>query len=92
MNDLEIPLDLRAAAMHLGSDELIVVSFPIAHDEDEKRLTAAERAVVDLAAKGLTNAAIAAIRRTSARTVANQLASAFRKLHIHARCELAARR
>ena len=40
---------------------------------------------------GLANAAIARRRGTSARTVANQVASIFRKLGVQSRAELAAR-
>ncbi len=51
-------------------------------------LTDAERGVVSLAAAGLSNGAIATARRVSERTVANQLASAFRKLGVGSRFEL----
>lgn len=53
-------------------------------------LTSAERAVVELALSGLSNAAIAAQRRCVVRTVANQLASAYAKLGITSRRELRA--
>ena len=42
-------------------------------------LSAAERAVVDLAARGWSNAQIARARDVSERTVANQVAAALRK-------------
>jgi DNA-binding NarL/FixJ family response regulator len=51
-------------------------------------LTAAERQVALLAADGLSNAEIGLERRSSPRTVANQVASAFRKLRAHGRLEL----
>jgi len=54
-------------------------------------LTAAERAVVGLAAVGLSNRAIAERRNASVRTVANQLAGAYRKLGVGSRFELMAR-
>jgi DNA-binding CsgD family transcriptional regulator len=54
------------------------------------RISSAEREVVRLLATGLSNAEIAGIRRTSARTVANQLASVFRKSGVHSRFELLA--
>jgi DNA-binding CsgD family transcriptional regulator len=53
-------------------------------------LTASERAVVVLALSGCSNAAIARRRGSTARTVANQLASVYRKLGISGRRELAA--
>jgi DNA-binding NarL/FixJ family response regulator len=51
-------------------------------------LTVAEREVALLAADGCSNAEIGQRRRSSPRTVANQVASAFRKLHAHGRLEL----
>jgi len=53
-------------------------------------VTAAEHAVLGLAAAGLSNAEIAARRGVSPRTVANQMASVFRKLGVHSRSELQA--
>lgn len=52
-------------------------------------LTAAEREVTWLATSGSSNAEIAALRGVSPRTVANQLASAYRKLGPSPRRELA---
>jgi DNA-binding NarL/FixJ family response regulator len=57
----------------------------------DPRLTAAERQVVTGVLNGRTNAAIAMTRRTSCRTVANQLAAIYRKLGVSSRWELAAR-
>lgn len=54
------------------------------------RLTDAERQVVMGVLHGRTNAAIALGRRTSRRTVANQLAAIYRKLGVSSRWELAA--
>lgn len=53
-------------------------------------VTAAELAVLALAAAGLSNAETAARRGVSPRTVANQMASIFRKLGVHSRLELQA--
>jgi DNA-binding CsgD family transcriptional regulator len=53
-------------------------------------LTPAERDVVQLALEGLSNQAIAALRGRSVRTIANQLASAYEKLRVDSRAELAA--
>lgn len=53
-------------------------------------LTEAERTVALLAADGLSNRSIAARRGASARTVANQLASAYQKLGLSGRRELRA--
>jgi DNA-binding CsgD family transcriptional regulator len=54
----------------------------------EEKLSAGERAVVALARQGLSNQEIAKARGTSPRTVANQLASAYRKLGIDGRAGL----
>lgn len=52
-------------------------------------LTPAERAVVEAALAGKPNAEIAAERATRTRTIANQLSSAYRKLGVRSRGELA---
>ncbi len=70
----------------LGAFQVVVMSGP-----EFERLTLAERAVVGLAAAGLSNEQIASARKSAPRTVANQLASAFRKLGVGSRFELAAR-
>jgi DNA-binding CsgD family transcriptional regulator len=54
-------------------------------------LTDAERDVVLLVLVGLSNKEVASRRSCSARTVANQLASAYRKLAVGSRGELVAR-
>lgn len=54
-------------------------------------LTRAEREVIALALAGCSNRYIASRRGCALRTVANQLASAYRKLGLSGRRELAAR-
>ena len=54
----------------------------------EELLSPAELAVIELVKQGLSNAAIARSRATSERTVANQIASAYRKLGVRGRAEL----
>jgi DNA-binding NarL/FixJ family response regulator len=51
-------------------------------------LTRAEIEVVQLAARGLVNAEIAAARGTRMRTIANQFQAIFRKLRVGSRSEL----
>lgn len=53
-------------------------------------LTPSEREVARCVAAGMNNAAVAATRGTSARTVANQLASLYRKMGVGSRAELRA--
>lgn len=67
-----------------------MVSFPISRSPQWKDLTAAEEEVVELVLEGLSNAQIAQRRGTRERTVANQLASIFRKVGVSSRSELAA--
>jgi DNA-binding CsgD family transcriptional regulator len=71
-----------------------LVSVPVQSPLDEKSarlLTKAEKAVIELVLRGLSNAAIAKGRDGSARTVANHLASAYKKLGVGSRRELVAR-
>ncbi|NVB85610.1 MAG: helix-turn-helix transcriptional regulator [Kofleriaceae bacterium] len=72
---------------HAG-ESLVVISVPI--PEPAHVLTDAEHEVARDAIEGLSNAEIAQRRRRSARTIANQLASIYRKLGVTSRCELAA--
>jgi DNA-binding CsgD family transcriptional regulator len=74
----------------LAGVELTVFTFPIASESMLEPLTDAEREVVVLVLSGHSSKSIAEARNTSARTVANQLASVFKKLHVSGRGELAA--
>jgi DNA-binding CsgD family transcriptional regulator len=69
------------------NDELLLVSVdqrsPVA-----SALTRAEQEVVTLARRGLSNDEIARARGCSVSTVANQLASSYRKLSVSGRREL----
>lgn len=73
-----------------GAVEFAVSSAP-ATSRSEPSLTAAEREVMALLLEGKTNAQIAMTRKTAVRTVANQIASLFRKYGVGSRAELAAR-
>jgi DNA-binding CsgD family transcriptional regulator len=84
----------RLVRATLIGNSLLVLSVPVG-DEPlfvQRGLTPGERQVVRLAAEGLSNAAIARRRGRSPRTVANQLAAAYRKLGITSRRELQALR
>ena len=54
-------------------------------------LTAAETQIAVALIGGHSNAAIGRLRGSSTRTVANQVASIYRKLGVHSRTELTAR-
>jgi len=86
------PADLLAYRLDLGGSEFAVLEWPAGRTADARALlTTAERAVVALVLSGWSNAQVALRRGCSARTVANQLASAYRKLGVGSRAELAAR-
>jgi DNA-binding NarL/FixJ family response regulator len=95
---LQRPLrgDLDAATYSIGSDEYLVFSFPNSgtstseSDGSEHRLTEAERDIIEQIAQGRSNREIARSRRTSPRTIANQVTSIYRKLGVRSRRELAA--
>ncbi len=90
---IDAPPDLVAREVEVGGERFALLEWPrsSAADAAPPGLTRAEAAVAQLAAAGRSNAAIAAARGAAARTVANQLASAFRKLGVRSRAELCAR-
>ncbi|UQA62031.1 helix-turn-helix domain-containing protein [Polyangium aurulentum] len=89
---MRAPRDLRASILNLAGREVMVLSYStVAVIEALEGLSPAEREVVELLLSGASNAEIARQRGTSARTVANQAASIFRKLGVGSRMELAHR-
>jgi len=64
---------------------------PVASVEGSAQLTPAERAVLAGVLEGHSHRTIAARRHSSSRTIANQVASIFRKLGVHSRRELVMR-
>lgn len=85
------PRGARGATFELAGETLLVLSHAVEPPPLPDALTAGERAIVASILAGMSNAAIAERRGTSARTVANQIASIFRKLGVRSRAELAAR-
>jgi DNA-binding NarL/FixJ family response regulator len=90
-------LDLQRRVLHverLGRNLLLVCAGEPPPAEPRREalatLTPAERSTVELAARGLTNRAIAALRGASMSTVANQLTSGYRKLGVGSRRQLGA--
>ena len=84
------PAGLCVSRLETTVGSVLVFSFPHAALSWPEALTRAEQAVGELALEGLTNAEIARARRTSMRTVSNQLAAVFRKTGTRSRLELAA--
>ena len=72
----------------LGDDATLAVAKVGLCPRALSELTSAEREVALLVLDGLTNAEIGVQRKTSPRTVANQVAAVFRKLGVHGRLEL----
>ena len=83
---LSRPPDLVALESDDGSFALL--SFPLRNDPAPPRLSPAEGEVVRLILAGHTSRCIATLRGTTPRTVANQIASIFRKLGVNSRLEL----
>ena len=80
-----------------GATNLVLFSIPLeeyapapaAFDQVAKNLSPAERTVVELASRGYSNADIAKRRATAISTTKKQLESAYRKLGVGSRAELA---
>lgn len=79
--------------LDVGGERLIVVSLPVrmtAPAAGPQHLTPTELEVARAAMRGLSNAEIAQLRGCQPRTIANQLASIYRKLGVSSRAALAA--
>lgn len=81
---------VQRCVMAIGGSEILLVTTPNLPTL-QVSLSISERAVVAAALRGASNREISAARGTSIRTIANQLASAFEKLGVRSRRELAAR-
>ena len=85
MNLAEAPAELSARVVD-GAEPIVVVTFSLSRCSE---LTPAELEVARCAVAGMSNQAIARWRRSSVRTVADHIASVFRKLGVRSRAELA---
>jgi DNA-binding NarL/FixJ family response regulator len=85
-----LPADLLVTPLAFGSEHYIVMSVPTFGSAFE-RLTRTERLLVQALLAGSSNCEIARRRGRSPRTIANQVASIYRKLGISSRLELAIR-
>jgi DNA-binding CsgD family transcriptional regulator len=84
-----LPHDL--VALQRADGDIVILSFAIPNAGVGVVLTPAESDVLQHLRDGRTNAEIAALRATSPRTVANQIASLFQKLGVSSRLELVTR-
>lgn len=98
VSDGSVSRALASAALKTGchgrTEVVRVAALLLGATRDEKleaRLTAAEREVLALVRAGFSTMEIAAHRDTSARTVANQIASLLRKARVPSRRALAVR-
>jgi DNA-binding NarL/FixJ family response regulator len=78
----------RLSTFAYGADQFIVLSAPLPQPALHP-LTPSEEEILACVARGMSNGDIARARQTSARTVANQIASLFRKTGATSRAELA---
>jgi DNA-binding CsgD family transcriptional regulator len=92
---LQPPEDLVVHSFVLGSDEYLLLDFPLRNGRRgvgfTNGLTPGERAVLELILGGQSTSEIARARGTSLRTVANQIAAIYRKVGVRSRRELFAR-
>jgi DNA-binding NarL/FixJ family response regulator len=84
-------IEAGSAAFEFGERRCLLVSVPRAARTLAGRLSPCESEVCELLLEGRSHAEIAGKRGTSVRTVANQLAAAFRKMGVSGRLELLTR-
>jgi DNA-binding NarL/FixJ family response regulator len=82
------PWGLIASQIRVDAEDFLVLTYPAPYWPLPPSLTSAEQGLVLELVAGGSNQAIAQARNTSPRTVANQVASIFRKLGVHSRLEL----
>ncbi len=85
------PPDLEISIVWIDGEELAVLSHRLDTPAPLAGLTEAERHVAADVIEGFTNEQIATRRGTSARTIAKQVASIFRKLGVGSRRQLFAK-
>ena len=91
-SDPSPPVGLGAYRFEIDDSEYAILEWPLPKaTEAPGLLTSAERTVVELVLAGCSNLEVATRRGRSIHTIANELASAYKKLGITSRAELAAR-
>jgi DNA-binding NarL/FixJ family response regulator len=86
------PPGLDIDLVEIDGETILILSWPAAKKPAaESPLTSAEQEVLRKIVAGWSNAEIAATRGTSARTVANQVASLLRKFRVTSRHQLVRR-
>ena len=87
---MRVPAGVTIYPFHVGDEEFALLSYATISPARTASLTPTERAVLEALVCGQSNGQIARTRGVSARTIANHIANAFRKLGIRSRSELAA--
>lgn len=90
MQGADPPPPCVGVRFHQIGQGLLLVAVPKRLSSSLETLTDSELGVARLAAAGVSNRAAAALRGSATRTIANQLASVYRKLGISGRRELRA--
>jgi DNA-binding NarL/FixJ family response regulator len=85
------PSDLEAWEVTVDGDTFVIFEWQTAQLAGLGELTDAERSVLADLLRGESNATIGRRRQRSARTIANQVASIFRKMGASSRAELISR-
>jgi|GEM_PF-4376274 len=87
-----LPEGLRVTSCTIDGKSYVLMSHPIPLELPRScgALSEAERDVVSRVLEGWTQAQIAAYRKTSPRTIAKQLVSAYRRLGVSSRAQLVA--
>jgi DNA-binding CsgD family transcriptional regulator len=83
-------IDARCATFRLGGEEHLILAMERVETQWLAQLSRAEAEVLALLLKGYSYAGIGASRDASSRTIANQVASIFRKFGVSGRLELLA--
>jgi len=84
----KVHVECRRSTIPLAGLQYTVTSAPRPERSLGHLLTRSEQEVLRLLIEGKAYQEVAALRRTSQRTVANQVASAFRKLNVSGRIDL----
>lgn len=85
---LRPPVRLVVETFDVGDQAFAILEWPTAERQPHDPLPPAQREVLDLVLAGRSNAEIARVRRRSVRTIANQVASIFRRLGVGSRLEV----
>jgi DNA-binding CsgD family transcriptional regulator len=83
--------NIKIFDVRVAGEDLVVISLPSGLPTKVRGLTRAEHEVARATIAGDSTVTIARRRGRSPRTIANQLASIYRKLGVSSRAELAAR-